>query len=322
MDAISISDGGRLELATAPDPVPGMGEVLVDVVAAGVNRADLLQVTGGHLPPEGESEVLGLELSGTISALGDHVEGWAVGDRVCALVAGGGYGTRAVVPVGQLLRVPDSLDLVDAASLPESICTAWANMVELGHLAPSQTVLVHGGSGGIGTIAIQLAHAYGSRVITTAGGAERTARCLELGADVAIDHTSDDVADQVLAATDGRGVDVVLDILGAGGLALNVSVLAERGRIMVIGLLDGAKGTLDLGALLARSGTITAAKLRTRSRASKAALIDDIRERVWPWVEDGTVVPVVAERIPLAEAARAHETMAAGGSFGKILLTV
>ncbi|MGC5617541.1 NAD(P)H-quinone oxidoreductase [Georgenia sp. Z1491] len=322
MDAITVTDDGRLELVDTPDPVPGAGEVLVDVVAAGVNRADLLQVRGGHQPPEGESDVLGLECSGTISVLGDHVEGWQVGDRVCALLAGGGYGTKAVLPVGQLLRVPDSVDLVDAAALPESVCTAWTNMVEQGHLAPSQTVLVHGGSGGVGTIAIQLAHTYGSRVVTTAGGPERTARCIELGADVAVDHRSDDVADQILGATDGRGVDVVLDVLGAGGLELNISVLAERGRIMVIGVLDGATGPIDLGALLARSGTISALKLRTRSRASKAALIDDVRERVWPWVADGRVVPVIAERIPLAEAGRAHEVMAAGGAFGKILLTV
>lgn len=321
MDAITINDDRRLELVDTADPVHGAGEVLIDVAAAGVNRADLLQVTGGHLPPEGESEILGLEASGTISAVGDHVTGWAVGDRVCALLAGGGYATKVVAPVGQLLRVPDSLDLVEAAALPESVCTAWSNMVELAHLAPAQTVLVHGGSGGVGSVAIQLAHAYGSRVVTTAGGAERTARCLELGADVAIDHASGDVADQVLAATDGRGVDVILDVLGAGGLDLNLSVLAERGRVMVIGLLDGAKGKLDLGRLLSRAGTITATKLRTRSRASKAALIDDVRERVWPWVEDGTVVPVIAERIPLAEAQRAHDAMAGGGAFGKILLT-
>jgi putative PIG3 family NAD(P)H quinone oxidoreductase len=321
MQAIHVNDDSTLELRDLPDPTPGAGEVVIDIAAAGVNRADLRQVKGGHLPPEGESEVLGLECSGTISALGEHTEGWEVGDRVCALLAGGGYATKVAARAGQLLPVPDSLDLVEAASLPESVATAWSNMVELAHLAPSGTVLVHGGSGGVGSVAIQLAHAYGSRVVTTAGGPERTERCLTLGADAAIDHRSDDVADQILTATDGRGADVILDVLGAGGLDLNIRVLAERGRLMIIGVLDGGVGEIDLRRLLDRSGTITAAKLRTRSRASKAALISDIRERVWPWVADGVVRPVVAERFALEDAGDAHDTMRAGGAFGKILLT-
>nr|WP_241237106.1 NAD(P)H-quinone oxidoreductase [Georgenia faecalis] len=311
---------GSLTLTDLPDPVPGPGEVLVRVAAAGVNRADLLQRAGHYPPPPGASPVIGLECSGTVVALGDDVEGWQVGDEVAALLAGGGYAELVAVPAGQLLPVPAGIDLVDAAALPEAVCTVWSNLVHVAHLRPGQSLLVHGGSGGVGSMAIQLAAAAGVRVLTTAGGPERCARCEELGAEAAIDHRAEDVVERVRALTEGRGVDVILDVLGGGALGRNVAMLATGGRLVIIGTQQGRRGELDVGALLARRASVHATTLRARSLTEKAAIVADVCERAWPLIADGTVGPVVHARLPLDQAAQAHELMDSGAVFGKVLL--
>ncbi|MGC5167970.1 NAD(P)H-quinone oxidoreductase [Luteimicrobium sp. DT211] len=321
-----VRPGGPEQLAVreVADPVPGRGEVLVDVAAAGINRADLMQREGHYPPPPGAPSWPGLEASGTVAALGDDVDGWAVGDRVAALVAGGGYADRLVVPAGQLLRVPDSLDLVDAAGLPEAVCTAWSNLTGPGRLgrvtASGARVLVHGGSGGIGTVALQLLAALGAWTATTAGGPERVARCRELGADLAIDHRTEDFVAAVRDATDGRGVHVVLDVVGGAYLARNLEVLADEGRLVVIGTQRGRRAELDLGAVMARRLTVTGTTLRARSREAKAAIVADVAAHAWPWLDDGRLHPVIGARVPLDEAAHAHELVEAGTVFGKVLL--
>jgi putative PIG3 family NAD(P)H quinone oxidoreductase len=320
MHAITVTEDQTLTLSDLPDPEARPGEVLVRVAAAGVNRADLLQRAGHYPPPAGASDVLGLEAAGTVAAVGEGVTGWTVGDEVAALLAGGGYAELVAVPAGQLLPVPAGVDLVDAAALPEAVCTAWANLVMTGGLRAGETVLVHGGSGGVGSAAIQIAAALGARIITTAGGPERTARCRELGADVAVDHRTEDVTAAVREATHGRGVDVVLDVLGAGALAANVEMLATGGRLVVIGTQQGRRGELDLGALMTRRASIHATTLRARPVAEKAAVVAEVREHVWPMVEDGRVRPLVQERVPLAEAERAHALLSDGAVFGKVLL--
>ncbi|MFH5821033.1 NAD(P)H-quinone oxidoreductase [Georgenia sp. AZ-5] len=320
MRAITVIADQELELADVPDPTPGPGEVLVRVAATGVNRADVLQRAGHYPPPPGTSDVMGLEVSGTIAALGEGVTAWREGEQVAALLAGGGYAELVAVPAGQLLPVPAGLDLVDAAALPEAVCTAWANLVQSGGLTNADTVLVHGGSGGVGSAAIQLAAALGARVLTTAGGPERAARCRELGADLAIDYRAQDVVEEVERATDGRGVDVILDVLGAGGLPGNVRMLATNGRLVVIGTQKGRKGELDLGLLMTKRASIHAATLRARPLEEKAAVVADVRERAWPLLDDGRLRPVISHRVPLAEAARAHELLENGQVFGKVLL--
>jgi putative PIG3 family NAD(P)H quinone oxidoreductase len=324
--AIAISQPGGPEVlvaTTLPDPVPGPGEVVVAVAAAGVNRADLLQRQGHYPPPPGAPDTPGLECAGTITAVGERVAGWQAGDRVAALLDGGGYAERALVPAAQLLAVPEALDLVGAGSLPEALCTAWSNLVMVARLAAGETVLVHGGSGGVGTTAIQLARALGARVLTTAGGPDRVARCRALGADLAIDHRAEDVLARVLDATQGRGVDVVLDLLGGGGLAANVRMLATGGRLVVIGLQQGRRGELDLGLLLARRASIHGTTLRSRPLAEKAAIVAEVAAHAWPLVGVGpqaSIRPVVHEVLPLAQAGRAHELLASGDVFGKLVL--
>lgn len=328
MHAIVVSAPGGpyvLNGAELQDPTPTRGEVLLDVVAAGVNRADLLQRAGHYPPPPGAPAWPGLEVSGRVAALGPGVPGpqdggWAVGDPVVALLDGGGYATRAVVRAGQVLPAPRGTDLVDAAALPEAVCTAWSNLVDVGHLQAGETVLVQGGSGGVGSIAVQLAKALGARVVTTAGGQERAARCVALGADVVVDHRSEDVVAAVLGATDGRGVDIVLDVLGAGALQANLEVLATGGRLVVIGMQRGSRGELDLGLLLRRRASVIGTTLRSRPADEKAAIVAAVREHVWPLVEDGRVRPVVHARLPLDDAARAHELLDSGEVFGKLLL--
>jgi len=319
MRAITVAPDQRLELTEVPDPSPAPGEVLLDVAAAGVNRADLLQRAGNYPPPPGASDVIGLEVSGTVRELGAGVTGWRVGDRVCALLAGGGYATRVAVPAGQLLPAPSGYDLVDAAALPEALCTAWSNLVDVARLREGETLLVHGGSGGVGSAAIQLGRALGARVLTTAGSPERTARCEDLGADVAVDH-HDDVPAAVAEATDGRGVDVVLDVLGAGGLADNVRMLSTGGRLVVIGTQRGSRAELNLLTLMQKRASVHGTTLRSRPVADKARIVADVRERVWPMLDDGRVRAVVHERLPLADAERAHELLESGGVFGKLLL--
>ena len=327
MRAIAITCPGGPEVllpVDLPDPVPGPGEVLIEVVAAGVNRADVLQRQGHYPPPPGAPETPGLECSGVIAQVGAGVTGWAPGDRVAALLDGGGYAERAVAPVGQLLRVPEHLDLVDAAALPEALCTAWSNLATVGRLASGDVVLVQGGSGGVGTIAIQLARALGARVATTAGGPARVARCRGLGAEIGIDHRADDVVARLRAATDGRGADVVLDVLGARALATNVRALATGGRLVIIGLQQGRRAEVDLGVLLAKRASIHGTTLRSRPYAEKASIVADVASRAWPLLEktdDGARLhPVVHARLPLADAAAAHEMLERGEVFGKVLL--
>ena len=321
------SPGGveSLEVAEVADPVPGPGEVVVEIAAAGVNRADLLQRAGHYPPPLGAPAWPGLEVSGVVVGLGPDVDpahggGWRVGQQVAALLAGGGYAELVAVRAGQLLPVPAPVTLVDAAALPEAVCTAWTNLVDTGGLRSGQTVLVQGGSGGVGSAAVQIAAALGARVITTAGSAERAQRCLELGAELAIDHRVDDVVGAVLAATDGRGVDLVLDVLGAGGLADNLAMLATGGRLVVIGLQRGARAEIDLGLLLARRLTLAGTTLRSRPAAEKAAIVAAVRANVWPMLEDGRVRPVVHARLPLDRAGDAHKMLESGAVFGKVLL--
>ena len=309
------------------DPAPGPGQVLIDVVAAGVNRADLLQRAGHYPPPPGAPAWPGLEVSGVVRATGapadgPHdalVAGPRVGDRVAALLAGGGYADRVAVDAALTLPVGGTVTVEDAAALPEALATVWSNL-RAAHLAPGESVLVHGGSGGVGTVAVQLAHALGHRVLATAGGPERCARVRALGADVVVDHRTQDVGAAVRDATDGRGVDVVLDVLGGGALGTNVRLLAEGGRLVVIGLQQGRRGELDLPALMARRGSVIATTLRDRPAAQKAAIMADVRTHVWPLALDGRVRPVVHARVPLTDAPRAHELLESGEVFGKVLL--
>jgi putative PIG3 family NAD(P)H quinone oxidoreductase len=303
-----------------PDPEPGPGEVLVDVVASAVNRADLLQRQGHYDPPPGTSPYLGLECSGRVAALGDGVEGWAVGDEVCALLTGGGYAEKVAVPAGQLLPLPTGVDLVDAAGLPEVTCTVWSNVFMLAGLRPGETLLVHGGASGIGTMAIQLGRAMQARVAVTAGSPEKLARCQDLGAEILVDHRAEDFVERVRSATDGHGADVVLDLIGAKYLARNVEVLATSGRLVVIGLQGGTKAELDLGLLMRKRAAVLATVLRARPPEEKAAVVASVREHVWPLVGSGTVRPVVDRVLPMAEAARAHRVLEAGENVGKVLL--
>jgi NADPH:quinone reductase len=310
----------QLVVTSRPDPEPGPGEVLVRVAAAGVNRADLLQRAGHYPPPPGAPAWPGLEVSGTVTALGPGVTGWQVGDRVAALLAGGGYAEAVIVPAGLLLPVPADLDLVDAAALPEAVCTVWSNLVDVGRLTAGETLLVQGGTGGVGSVAVQIGVALGARVLTTAGGPERAAWCRALGAHVVIDHRGQDVTAAVHEATDGHGADVVLDVLGAGGLAGNLAALATGGRLVVIGTQQGSRGELDLGLLMARRASVHATALRPRPLAEKERLVADVRAHAWPMLADGRLHPVVHERLPLAEAGRAHALLDGGGVLGKLLL--
>jgi putative PIG3 family NAD(P)H quinone oxidoreductase len=323
MHAVVVETPGGPEVlryAEVPDPVAGAGEVLVDVVATAVNRADLLQRQGHYPPPPGASELLGLECSGTVAGLGEGVEGLSLGEPVCALLAGGGYATRVVVPAGQVMPAPDGVDLVTAAALPEVAGTVWSNLMMVAGLRSGDTLLVHGGAGGIGTFAIQLAKALGVTVLTTAGTAEKRAFCAGLGADVTIDYRGQDFVEVVREVTDGRGVDVVLDNMGASYLAQNLAALALEGRLVVIGLQGGTKAELDLNALMRKRAAVIGTTLRARPVAEKTTICRAVAEHVWPLVADGTVRAVVDRTFALAEAADAHRRMESGDHTGKILL--
>jgi putative PIG3 family NAD(P)H quinone oxidoreductase len=323
MYAITIPEPGGPEAlvwAEVPDPVPGEGEVLVDVAASAVNRADLLQRQGFYDPPPGSSPYPGLECSGRISAVGPGVSGWAVGDEVCALLAGGGYAEKVAVPAGQLLPVPDGMDLITAAALPEVTATVWSNVFMIAHLRPGETLLVHGGASGIGTMAVQLAKAVGARVAVTAGSPEKLDRCAELGADILIDYREQDFVEEIGKATGGAGADVILDIVGAKYLDRNVKALAVNGRLAVIGLQGGVKGELNLGALLRKRAAVTATSLRGRPLGEKAAIVAAVREHVWPLIGGGRVHAVVDRKVPLADAAEGHRALESGEHVGKVLL--
>ena len=311
-----------LSIGELPDPQPGPGEVAIAVAATAVNRPDLLQRAGHYPPPPGASDVLGLECSGTIAALGEGVTGWSVGDECCALLAGGGYAERVVCPAGQVMPVPAGVSLEQAASLPEVACTVWSNVFMIAGLQPGEWFLVHGGAGGIGSMAIQLGSALGARVMATAGSAEKLAQCAELGAEVTIDYKQQDFVAEVKAATEDHGADVILDNMGASYLMRNVDALATEGRLLVIGLMGGTKGEIDLNQLMTKRGALISTRLRPRPVQEKAAICAAVVEHVWPLVADGRVRPVVNTSLPLAEAGRAHALMMSGEASGKILLTV
>ncbi len=322
MRAVVATEPGGPEVLTVtelPDPVPGPGEVVVEVAATAVNRADLLQRQGFYPPPPGAPETIGLECSGVVAAVGEGVEPWAVGDEVCALLAGGGNAERVLVPAGQLMPVPEGVDLVTAAALPEVACTVWSNVFMVAHLQPGETFLVHGGAGGIGTFAIQLAHALGSRVATTASAA-KLETCRTLGADLAVDYREQDFVAVLREATDGHGADVILDNMGAKYLSRNVDALAMDGRLVVIGMQGGSKAELDLNALLRKRGAVVATTLRARPTAQKAAICAAVVEHVWPLVAQGRVAPVVHAVLPLAEAGQAHRLVEESSHVGKVLL--
>ena len=318
---IASGTGGPevLSVGEVPDPTPGPGEVLVAVAATAVNRADTLQRQGFYPPPPGASDIIGLECSGTVAALGEGVEGWAVGDEVCALLAGGGYAAYVVVPVGQLMPVPAGVSLVEAAALPEVACTVWSNVFMVAGLQPGDRFLVHGGSGGIGTMAIQLASATSAKVFATAGSAEKLAACAELGADVTINYRDEDFVEVVQG--DG-GADVILDNMGASYLGRNVDALATEGRLVIIGMQGGAKGELDINALLRKRGAVIATSLRARPTDDKAAICTSVVENVWPLVADGHVRPIVHTTMPLEDVAAAHALLESSDHIGKIVLTL
>jgi putative PIG3 family NAD(P)H quinone oxidoreductase len=320
---VATTPGGPevLSLVDLPDPQPGPGEVAIAIVASAVNRADLLQRQGHYAPPPGASDVLGLECSGTIAAVGEGVSGWGVGDECCALLAGGGYAGRVVCAAGQVMPVPAGVSLVDAAALPETACTVWSNVFMVAGLGRDEWFLVHGGAGGIGTMAIQLAAAVGARVMTTAGSADKLEQCAALGAEVTIDYKQQDFVAEVLGATDGRGADVILDNMGAAYLGRNVDALATEGRLVVIGMQGGTKGELDLGQLMRKRGAVIATTLRARPVEGKAAICAAVVEHVWPLVADGSVRAVVDTTLPLERASEAHALMQSGEHSGKILLT-
>ncbi|MDR0960488.1 MAG: NAD(P)H-quinone oxidoreductase [Propionibacteriaceae bacterium] len=324
MRVITVTEPGgpeNLVIAEAPQPQPGPGEVRVAVTAAGVNRADLLQRRGFYPPPPGITDVLGLEVSGVVDAVASDVTTLRVGDPVVALLAGGGYAEAVVVPAGQCAPVPDGVDPVTAAGLIEVAATVVSNARHVS-LAAGENFLVHGGSGGIGSFAIPYAHALGCRVFTTVGSADKAEYCRTIGADVAVDYHDDDWASLVKDAAGERGIDVILDIIGAKYLEANISLLARGGRLVVIGLQGGRKGTLDLNRLLSRAATVTATSLRFRPLEEKAAIVAEVVADVWPLVSAGTIPLAPTTTYPLAEAAEAHRRLESGANTGKIVLTV
>lgn len=323
MQAIVVSEPGgpdSLILTEVPDVAPGPGEVLITVAAAGVNRADIGQRQGNYPPPPGAPDWPGLEVSGTISAIGTGVDRWRIGDRVCALLGGGGYATLAVAPAGQVLPVPDDVDLVDAAALPETVATVWSNVVMQSGLTAGETLLVHGGSSGIGTTAIQIATALGARVAVTAGTAEKLDACRALGADITIDYRREDFVARVLEETDGRGADVILDPIGGAYLDRNLRALAPHGRIALIANQSAQPGELNVRLLMSKWASVTGGSLRPRPIAEKDEIIRGVLESAWPMLISGALRPIVDRRFALADAAAAHERMESSEHIGKLLL--
>jgi putative PIG3 family NAD(P)H quinone oxidoreductase len=327
MKAVYISKPGgpeSLEIRNVPAPVPGPGEVLIDVVAAGLNRADVQQRRGFYPPPPGASDIPGLEVSGRIMAFGpDVAKPFSVGDKVVALLAGGGYAQQVAVPAGQVLRIPDGVDLVTAAALPEVAATVYSNLIMTAQLQPGETVLIHGATGGIGTMAVQLAKAFGARVAATAGTAEKVGTATAfLGADIAINYAEEVFPESLRALNGGRGADVILDVVGAKYLKQNVEALADYGRLIVIGLQGGTKGELDLGQLLRKRAAIVGTALRPRTAEEKAVIMNAVREAVWPLLCNGTIKVLVAKTFPLDQVQSAHEYFDSGEHMGKVLLVM
>jgi putative PIG3 family NAD(P)H quinone oxidoreductase len=323
MHAVVITEPGGPEVlkwTEVPDPVAGPGEVLIDVAASAVNRADMMQRQGAYPPPAGAPPYPGLECSGTIAAIGDGVTGWRRGEQVCALLAGGGYAEKVSVPAGQLLPLPQATRLIKSAALPETICTVYANVFQGARLARGETLLIHGGGSGIGTTAIQLAKHAGATVAVTAGTPEKLDACAKLGADIMINYREDDFVERLMDATGGHGADVILDIIGAGYLAKNIAVLAQDGRIANIGMQQGRRAELDLSALMAKRGTIMSTTLRARPAEQKAAIVAAVAANVWPLVDTGVIRPVIHCELPMSQAEEAHRIMTASSHTGKILL--
>jgi putative PIG3 family NAD(P)H quinone oxidoreductase len=323
MHAVVITEPGGPEVLRwleVPDPVPGPGEVVIDIAASGVNRADLMQRQGLYPPPPGAPPYPGLECAGRIRSAGDGVTDWRPGDEVCALLAGGGYAEQVVVPAGQVLPLPPKVSVTTAASFPETACTVYSNVFQLAGLAAGETLLVHGGSSGIGTMAIQLGKALGARVACTAGSEQKLARCRELGADIAINYREEDFVAALHDATGGAGADVILDIMGAKYLARNLAALASDGRLAIIGRQGGSRAEIDLGVLQAKRASVHATTLRSRPAEQKAAVVAAVREHVWPLIGTGQVRAVIDRELPMTQAPAAHRAMAASEHIGKILL--
>ncbi len=324
MSVVEITEGGGpevLKTATRPVPAPGAGEVLIEVAAAGVNRPDVIQRRGLYPPPPGASDIPGLEVAGAVVALGDGAQGWSLGDAACALVTGGGYAEYCAAPAAQCLPVPKGLSLTEAAALPETFFTVWSNVFDRAGLKPGESLLVHGGSSGIGTTAIQLAKAFGARVLTTAGNDEKCAACARLGADRTINYNAEDFVAAVKDETGGTGVDVILDMVGGDYVARNIASLAPDGRLVSIAFLAGSKVELNLMPMMLKRLTLTGSTLRPRDIAFKAAIAERLRAEVWPLIEAGRVKPIIHATFPLAQAADAHRLMESSVHIGKIMLT-
>lgn len=325
MHAVVVDQHGQLRWQEVPDPQAGPGEVVIAVSAAGVNRADLLQAAGKYPPPPGASDILGLEVSGTVVAVADDVAGVEIGAPVCALLAGGGYAERVAVPAGQVMPVPAGVTLTDAAALPEVACTVWSNLVSAAGLGAGQVLLVHGGASGVGTHAIQVASALGATVAVTAGSPAKLQQCADLGAQILIDHREEDFVGRILADTGGAGADVILDIMGAAYLNRNLTALAAGGRLVIIGMQGGIKAELNIAALIAKRLSVIGTALRGRPVGGpdgKAAIVADVVASVWPMVADGRVRPVIGARFPMDAAGEAHRLLESGQGYGKILLEV
>jgi putative PIG3 family NAD(P)H quinone oxidoreductase len=325
MHAVVITAPGGPEVLTwkeLPDPVARKGEVVLEVAATAVNRPDILQRQGRYPPPPGATEIPGLECSGRIISVGEEVTGWSAGREACALLSGGGYATRVAVPAACLMPIPDGVDLVTAAALPEAVCTVWSNLFMLARMRPTETVLIHGGASGIGTTAIQMARAYGARVAVTAGSQWKLDRCAQLGASICVNYREASFVDVVREATGGHGADVVLDIIGAEYLSRNVEVLASNGRLLIIGLQGGARTEINLARLLAKRAAIIVTTLRMRPLVEKATICTAVVERVWPLVASGELRPVIDRTLPITDVAEAHRVVEASEHVGKVVLTV
>lgn len=325
MRAIVAESAEELVWQEVPDVTAGPGEVLIKVTAAGVNRADVLQAAGKYPPPPGASETIGMEVSGIVADVGPGVTEWSAGQEVCALLAGGGYAEYVAVPLGQVMPVPPTVELADAAALPEVACTVWSNLVMTAHLSPGQLVLIHGGASGIGTHAIQVARALGARVAITAGSPEKLELCRSLGAQIAVSYKDEDFVARIKEVTDGGGVDVILDIMGAAYLDRNIDALATDGQLIVIGMQGGVKAELNLGKLLTKRARVIGTTLRARPVSgpnSKSEIAAAVTASVWPMIAAGRVRPVIGTRLPIEQAAEAHRLLVSGKTYGKILLTV
>ena len=325
MHAITFAEPGGpevLQWTVVPDPTPGPGEVIIDVTATAVNRADLLQRQGNYPPPPGASEILGLECSGTISSVGAAIGLDHIGEKVVALLSGGGYAQKVAVPIGQIMTVPTGIGLVEAAGLPEAACTVWSNLDMVANLSEGEWLLIHGGGSGIGTMAIQIGRALGARVAVTAGSQAKLNACAALGAEVLINYNEQDFVQVMLDETGGRGANVILDNMGAAYLERNVTALARDGRLVIIGMQAGVRAELDISTLLRKNASLHATSVRGRPESEKAAICRQVERTVWPWVHSGVVRPVIDRVLPLKDAAYAHTVIADGAATGKVVLSV